>query len=212
MTSALWTTFGTYIVMMLAITNPIGNMAIFLSLTSDRSLKEQRKIALTTAFAVVLILVIVTWSGQFILSLLGISISAFEIGGGLVITLLGLSMLSTKKSSMSHTEEEDQEAKSKTSVAVVPLAIPIIAGPGAITTILVSLKHYSEPIAKVYLTIGNCFIALVIALALYFGGNIGKMLGVSGINIVTRIMGLILVAIAMQMITSGLADTFPVLK
>ena len=211
MTQGMWSVLGTYLVGMIAITNPAGNLGIFLSLTGEYTPQQRRKTALTTTFAVAMIFIIVTWCGEWLLKLLGISLPAFEMGGGLVITLLGLSMLSTKTSPMAHTSDEHNAAINKPSIAVVPLAIPIIAGPGAITTILVNLQHVTTIGVKIGLCISNILVAGIIGLTLLFGGVINRVLGVAGVNIVTRVMGLILVAISMQLITDGLIKIFPAL-
>ena len=201
--------FANFLTTMFAITNPFGNLAIFIGLTSHRSKAAQHKVALTTAVATVIIFLLITWIGQALLSMLSISISAFEMAGGIIITLIGLSMLSSKKSEMSHTESENKQASSKENIAVVPLAIPIIAGPGAMTAILVSINKYPHLMARVYISFGDILIAAFIGLTFYFAGPISKLLGESGIKIAIRITGLILVAMAMGMLTTGLGQALP---
>ncbi len=209
MTTSIYSQFITYLITLLAITNPIGNLAIFLSLTAERPPSEQRHTALITAFACLIIFLIVTWFGELVLKIMGISVAEVQLAGGIIITLLGLSMLHTEVSPMTHTKEEANSAKQKDSIAVVPMAMPIIAGPGAIATILASLQHYHQFTAKFILSGGDVIVAAVIALTLFFGSHLGRLLGVSGVKITTRIMGLILVAMAMGMFTSGLASIFP---
>ena len=207
-----WGLFIHYFVSLLAITNPFGNLAIFIGLTSHNTLAEQRKIATATAFATCIILLIGTWCGGLVLDFLGISVPSFQIAGGLVITLLGLSLLQSKISGMSHTEEEQKSAVQKNSIAVVPMSIPIIAGPGALATIILYSEKSPHLLTRLPFSICDIAIAFVIWLALFFSGNISRLLGVSGIKILMRIMGLILVAMAMEMLTSGLLADFPGLK
>jgi len=209
MTLVPWKEAVTFFATMFAITNPFGNLAIFIGLTADRTASEQRGIALRTAFASAVIFVVVIWVGEDLLSFLGISVPAFQCAGGIVITLLGLSMLKSESSSMAHTHEESQAAQSQTSIAVVPLAMPIIAGPGAITTILVSVHDFSSLQARFYMTLGSIVIAGIIAVVLYFATPIQRLLGVTGINIAVRIMGLLLIAMAMGMLAAGALALFP---
>ena len=198
-----------FFINLLAITNPFGNSGVYLGLVGNRSKEEQNRIAIKTAFASMIIFFIVTWVGQSVLDLLHLSIYDFKIAGGLVLVMIGLSMLKSEKSTISHTQEEYDEAAEKESIAIVPLAIPIIAGPGAISSILVALEHYNKLPAKIIMSGIEVLVAIVIAAVLYFAAALSKCLGVSGIKIITRIMGLIIIAIAFDMITSGLGKIYP---
>ncbi|MEQ9619543.1 MAG: MarC family protein [Deltaproteobacteria bacterium] len=200
---------ATFAVAMLAITNPIGNLAIFAGLTGDKTAEEKKKTAFVAGLAILIILIIVTWSGELILKAFGINIAAFETAGGLIIALIGLSMLHAKTSGIHHSPEEHEEAKTKDSVAVVPIAIPIVAGPGAITTIVVQVQKSGTIEDKIVITVVSIAISLLLWLCFYFSGPVSRLLGVTGINIVTRIMGIILAAIAFQMLASGLRTLFP---
>jgi multiple antibiotic resistance protein len=199
-----------FCVAMLAITNPIGNLGIFLGLTGDKSLQEQRKTAIHAAISIAIILVLVVWIGHMLLGFFGISTAAFESAGALIILLLGLSMMHGGNSSpMHHTQSEHENAKIKDAIAVVPLAIPIVAGPGAITTIIIH-SHQFATVSDKLLMSGLCLInALILGVAFYFAPVIGKLLGEAGIKIVTRLMGLILSAMAFDMLGHGLAVLLP---
>lgn len=198
-----------YSVTLLAITNPIGNLAIFIGLTGDKTESERRRIALQTALATAIVLIVVTWLGEPILKLFGISIPAFKIAGGLVISLLGLSMLSSQPSGMTHTQAEQDSAHQKDSIAVVPLAIPIIAGPGAMTTVIVYMGEHIGVLPKIGASVINIAIAGFVALTFCFATRISKIMGVSGVKIAVRVMGLILIAMAMSLLLSGLQSAFP---
>jgi len=203
-----------FFVAMLAIMNPVGNLAIFIGLTARKSAKSQRSIALSSAIAIFVILLLVVWLGDAILSFFGITAAAFETAGALVIILLGLSMLrghdsKAGHSHLHHSEEEDKAAKSKDSVAVVPLAIPIVAGPGAITTIIIHAHQIHSVMDKAIVS-GICFgLSLILYIAFFFAAPINRVVGVNGIKIATRIMGLILTAIAFQMLGDGLKLLLP---
>lgn len=202
------TQYVNYLVAMFAITNPFGNLAIFIGLAADRTAKQRRKIIRTMVVAVIIIMTITTWLGDLILKAFGISVSAFQVAGGIVILLIGLSMLQAKETEMAHSDEEKAEAEAKDSVAVVPLALPLIAGPGTMTTMMVTVHQYSSTLDKTYLSIVNVIVTLFIGIIFSFSGPIAKMLGVSGIKIATRIMGLILMAMAAQMLLVGLHHVF----
>jgi len=204
-----WSQFTHFLVTMFAVTNPLGNLAIFISLVANRSQAEQRKIALETAIAVAVTLLLITWAGSYVLSMFGITIAAFQIAGGLIITLIGLSLLSPKQHNYSNTPDDVNDKKAKVNIAVVPMAIPIIGGPGAMTALLVNTHQYQGFINKVYLTGGVIIISLIIFAVLFFSSGIKKLLGIDGIKIASRIMGLVLVAIAFTMIISGMQAAFP---
>jgi len=119
----------TFIIALPAITNPIGNMAIFAGLTGDKTLEEKRHSALIAGIAILIILILVTWSGDLILNAFGIDIASFEIAGGLIIALMGLSMLHAKTSSIHHNADEAEDTRTKQSVDVAPMAISIVIKP-----------------------------------------------------------------------------------
>lgn len=209
-----WSIYMTFFVAMLAIMNPIGNLAIFIGLTSSLSKAEQHKLALHSALAIFVILLIVVWIGALMLSFFGISPAAFETAGALVIILLGLSMLhghdnDSGHSSMHHSQDEQKAAVAKDSIAVVPLAMPIVAGPGAITTIIIHTHALNSVFDKVIVS-GLCLsLSVILFISFYFASNVNRVIGVHGVKIATRIMGLILMAIAFQMLGSGLKALLP---
>ena len=131
-----------FIVAMMIMMNPLGSLSIFLDLTRKSSRPARRKIALTAGLAMIIIMLITVWSGQEVLELLGITISSFRCAGGLILLLMGLSMLQSKESPQSFTTEDDEAAKERESIAVVPLALPIIIGPGAISTMIIAGTDY----------------------------------------------------------------------
>jgi multiple antibiotic resistance protein len=205
----------TLFVALIAITNPIGAIAIFTGLMEGRSIANQKKEALKAAIAIFIILLIITWAGDYVLKGFGISKSAFEVGGGLIVILLGLSMINAhgtnSHSTQNHSNAEQKEAQQKESVAVVPMAIPLVAGPGAITTIIIHVGTMPGPVVidKLFTSIICLIIGVIFAICFYSSRLFFKILGVSGIKIATRVMGLVLVAIAFTMIQQGLGIMFP---
>lgn len=193
----------TYAVSLLAIVNPVGNLALFTGMTSDRSKAERHKIAATCFVAILVIFLIVTWSGPLILKAFGITLPAFQAAGGLIVLLLALSMLNAKTSQMHHNAAEAQEAQSKPSIGIVPLAIPIVGGPGAITTIIIQCNKYPSLTDRAEMSL-VAFGAAAIVLVAFLGADlVQRLLGTMGINIVTRIMGIILAAIGFGMLGAG---------
>lgn len=197
-------------VALIAITNPLGNLAIFTSLVSGQSNSEQRKIALQSALAIFIILAVTAWCGTWILQLFGITLPAFECAGGLIIVLLGLHMLNGQSFSSQHyTAAEHQTSVNKNSIAVIPMAIPLVAGPGAMTTLIVHAQKFHSTSALLEI-IALCFcISLILAVTFFMAAAIKRVLGDSGIKIASRIMGLVLVAIAFQILGEGLRALLP---
>ena len=193
----------------LAIVNPLGGVPIFLSLCDDRSPAERRQVANRTAFSVAIILLIVLWAGELILSFFGIGIPAFRTGGGLLILLMAIAMMHAKRSSSRQTAEEADEAENKDDIAVVPLAMPLLAGPGAISLVIIEAHQVSEITGRLVLSASIVLVAATILFTLRLATPIGDRLGVTGLNIATRIMGLLLSAIAIQMIATGLTKLLP---
>lgn len=204
-----WSQFISFIISMLAITNPAGSVAVFLGMTQNKIEQEKRRIALVTTLTIFIVLVLITWTGIPILEIFGISLPAFEITGGLIILLRGLEMLHSKETPTSKTAEELEQQNVRESIAVVPLGIPIIAGPGAMTNTVIFTREFPEFIHKIYICAGILFVSLVIGVMLFFSTRIGKIVGESGIKIMTRIMGLLLSAIAMSLMIKGLQEIFP---
>ena len=192
-----------------SITDPIGVVPIFLALTAGRSLRESRRIALTAALAMTLVLAIALLGGQQVLALFGISLASFRVAGGLLLLLLSLSMLRAEATPLRETREEHVESETRASIAVVPLAIPLLAGPGAISTVIV-YAHQDHGPNHLALT-GATILAVttVCGVCLGLAPTIGKVLGRTGVNIVTRVMGLILAALSIELITGGLRELFP---
>jgi multiple antibiotic resistance protein len=201
--------YGKALVGILAIVNPLGAIPIFLSLTGDRSLAEKNHIAKTSAVSVAIILLLSLWAGEIILSFFGISISAFRAGGGLLILLMAISMLHAKQSNVRQNQNESEESVEKENVAVVPLAIPLMAGPGAISLVIIDAHNASSIIDKLMLSTNIVVLSLLVWLALKLASPIGDKLGTTGLNIATRIMGLLLAAIAFEMLAAGLVKLLP---
>jgi multiple antibiotic resistance protein len=188
---------------LLVILNPMLAVPVFISLTKSLRERERLATASRTAVAVGVVLTVSALLGQQLLDLFGISIDSFRVGGGLLILLMAVSMMHAKMSGAQHTDKEVEDAQNRDDVAVVPLAIPLLAGPGAISTAIIYAHRdlawmHAVLIGEIWLAAGAVWITLRSALP------ISRTLGTTGINIATRLMGLVLAAIAVEFIVNGL--------
>lgn len=200
-----------FLVAMVIMMNPLGSLSIFLQLTHKFPLFHQRKTAIKCGLSITIIMVLTIWIGSQLLDLLGITIPSFRFAGGIILLLTGLSMLQSKESPISHTPEDDVAAEERTSIAIVPLALPIIIGPGAISTLIIASNDYTAPFHKLWLSLLCLMLAIGMGIILYYGGAIARLIGESVIKVITRIMGMIIMAIAVGMLANGLTGLIPVL-
>jgi len=193
-----------------AIVDPVGAIPIFLLATQGYTLAQSRAAARLAAFTVFAVLLLAAYGGQFILDFFGIRIAAFSVAGGLLLMLLALSMVQAHVSPQRQTADEAAEAEEKDAVGVVPLGVPLLAGPGAITHMIVAAgAARGEPVQQAALVIPVLLVALSVWLIFRAAHAIEKRLGRTGIHVVTRLMGLIIAAISIEMIASGLGQLFP---
>jgi multiple antibiotic resistance protein len=195
-----------------AIMNPFGNIAIFLSITGDRSAAERKNIATVASAAVLITLLVVAALGEQILALFGISVGSFRVAGGIIILILALSMLHAQPSGVHHSEEEEDAGRSKDNPAFFPLAIPMIAGPGSIATVILYSQQTQGLVGAAMIGVVIVLLCGVQLLALRAAARMAAFLGTTGINVLTRLMGMILAAIAIEMIVGGLTQLFPQLQ
>lgn len=198
-----------YLVGIFAILNPLGAIPIYLSLTADRRPQEMHRTAAKAAIAVAVILILAVWAGDSLLAFFGIGLPAFRIAGGLLVLLIAIAMFHARTSPARQTDAEQTEAESKNDIAVVPLAIPLLAGPGAISLAIVDAHQAEHWPEKLLFSVGIAGIGVVVWLVLRLAEPIGQRLGTAGLNIATRVMGLILAAMAVQFMADGLLVLFP---
>lgn len=195
----------------LAILNPLGALPMYLSLTQHHSEQDKKYVAMTAAKGAVIILLITLFFGELILSFFGISVNSFRVGGGILILLMAISMLHAQTSGAKNTEAERLEAVKRESIAIVPLAMPMLAGPGAISSIILYGNRASGWLHYVIVSLEIIVVGIIIAILLRLSSKIARKLGQTGMNIITRVMGLILAAIAIEFISLGLKGLFPIL-
>ncbi|MHC4758091.1 MAG: MarC family protein [Planctomycetota bacterium] len=191
-----------------SIMNPIGTLGVFAGMMEGRGANETRRVAWTCAGAVAITLLIVSWFGVLLLQFFGITVHLIRAAGGIILLIIGLHML-FNKSEHKHSSTELKEAETRESIAVVPMAIPIVAGPGTMATVLVAAQQHSSVLSKVEISIVIVCLAAFTGLLFRFAAPISKRLGESGMAVVTRVMGLILASIAMGMLAEGLKVMLP---
>jgi multiple antibiotic resistance protein len=195
----------------IAILNPLGALPMYLSLTSAHSELGKKQVAMTAAKSASIILLVTLFFGEFILSFFGISVNSFRVGGGILILLMAISMLNAQTSGAKSTKAEQLEATQKSSVAVVPLAMPMLAGPGAISSVILYANKADGWLHYLIISVEIILVGILLAILMRLSGKIANKLGQTGMNIITRVMGLILAAISIEFISLGLKGIFPVL-
>jgi multiple antibiotic resistance protein len=186
--------------------DPFAALPTFLAVTADQDSKRRVRTARKASLTAFVILTSFAFAGTYIFRLFGISLPAFEIAGGLILLLIGLDMLEAKRSATQESPNETIAAQSKDDAGIVPMGIPMLAGPGAITTVMVLVGQAQTRwqlvavIGAIAITAAICFVVLGSAT------RVASMLGETGIRILVRIMGLLLVALAVQYFVNGFAD------
>lgn len=184
--------------------NPIGFTAIFLSMVDGMTRSEKRKIALKGVMTACVVLVVFSLIGRLIFSFFGITVDAFKIVGGILFFRSGLNLLESKISRTRSTPMEIKEAENKEEMAFTPIGIPMIAGPGAITSVMIlSAEATTLPYRIILLSVIFLTMALTLLFS-YLGEQFTTYIGTTGMRVIQRIMGLILMVIAVQFIIDGL--------
>ena len=193
-----------------ALLNPIGIAPIILSLTENYNLDEYKKLIRKSTFFACIILLIFAVMGKIIFSFYAITIHAFKIAGGILFLRIGLNMLEAKVSRTKSTPKESEEAESNTDIALSPIGIPLIAGPGAITSVMIlsaQTVSFNQKIVFYLNIIISLFITFII---LTLAKKLTKKLGTVGLRIIERIMGMILMVVAIQFIIDGVGTTIEI--
>lgn len=196
-------TFFMILLPLLIIMDPLGNMPMFLSLTSNNTTAERRRMAATACVSSGVILSLFALSGDAILRFFQISMPAFQIAGGFIFFIYALQLLALIPSGIRGSAEEQEEGIRKENIALVPLAIPLLAGPGAITAVLVWRQQGEGLVDQAPLYLAILVACAVVYLVLHFAEYLQRLLGVGGIRVITRLMGLLLSVIAVQFMVNG---------
>lgn len=204
-----WTEYTRLVTALLVILDPFAAIPIFLAYTKGYSVAERTRVGSVTSATVALVLVTSAVAGETLLRWMGTSLASFRVGGGIVLLLMSLALLRGQPDLVRATPSESEEAMSKASVAVVPLAIPLLAGPGAISTVIIAM-HRSSAEFHWLLVIACILVASAILwTVLRAASHISNVLGTLGLNIINRLFGLILAAIAIEIMANGMKQLFP---
>ena len=189
-----------------SIMDPFGLIPLFLAFTGSQSDEQRTKIIRSSVVATAIILVITALGGEYILSFFGIDIYSFQIAGGILLLMIALNMLQAKASMLKTTPKEQDEAIEKEDISVIPLAMPLLAGPGTISMVIVFSATMQTAVEKLILVGIIILVSLSVWPILLLSKWIGHKLGNTGINITVRIMGLILASIAVKFIMQGIKN------
>ncbi|MBE9469179.1 MAG: NAAT family transporter [Bacteroidetes bacterium] len=183
--------------------NPLGTMPIFMTMTSELDQKDRTKTAKKASIVSFITIVIFSFLGQLLFHFFGISVDSFRIVGGVIFFIMGMDMLQAR---LEKVKVKDSEIKSYVNdISVTPLAIPMICGPGALTNAIVMMEDANSIGKKMILVISVSLVMLLTFLILYSSSKIIKLLGETGINVMMRLMGLIVMVIAVEFFFSGLS-------
>jgi len=186
--------------------DPFAAIPSFLAITESADPARRKRMARKGAITCFIVLTSFAFAGQLIFRMFGITLPAFEIAGGLILLLIGLDMLEARRSPTQETQGDTVEAAAKEDAGIVPLGIPMLAGPGAISSVMVLVGQAPGHWQMVAILGSIAVTALASFLVLNGADRLRKLLGETGIRILVRIMGLLLVALAMQFFVNGLTD------
>lgn len=186
--------------------DPFAALPTFLAVTEGDDAARRRQTAWKASLTTLVVLSAFALAGQYIFRMFGITLPAFEIAGGIILLLIGLDMLAAKRSPTQESMEETTEARVKEDAGIVPLGIPMLAGPGAITSVMVLVGQAQTRWQMVAILAAILITAAICYLVLGNSDRVARALGDTGVRILVRIMGLLLVALAVQYFVNGLVD------
>jgi len=198
-----------FFVGLFALVNPVGILPVFISMTSCQPATGRDKTNMTANLTVAIILCTSLFLGDSILQVFGISIDSFRIAGGILVVTIAMSMISGKLGEDKQNKQEKSETAIRENVGGVPLALPLMAGPGAISSTIVWSTRYHSWANLFGFTLAIVIFCFCCWLLFRAAPLVMKLLGQTGINVITRIMGLLLMAVGIEFIVTGLKSTFP---
>jgi multiple antibiotic resistance protein len=204
------------LVTLLAIVNPLACVAFFIHYTQHFTREQRRRTILISSFSAFAVIAISAILGVQILEFFSISLASFQVGGGLLLLTAALAMLNAQtpqtKTNADELHDADERAAQGASIAVVPLTIPLLTGPATMSTVVIYADKAKNLLELATLIGYGVVVALATALCFSLAGPIARALGKTGINVMTRLMGLILAALAVEVMADGLGKLFPVLR
>jgi multiple antibiotic resistance protein len=201
------------LIALLAIVNPIGVIPFFIHFTQGFTREQRQHTVRVAAFSAFVVIAVSALAGLKIIEFFGISLASFQVGGGLLLLTSALQMLNAQpaESRKDDLAEGSDKADAGASIAIVPLTIPLLTGPATISTMVIYADKTRHWWQLAVLVGYGVVIGLSVWLAFSLSGRIARVLGKTGINVMTRLMGLILAALAVEVMSEGLVKLFPVL-
>ncbi|MDB5889239.1 MAG: multiple antibiotic resistance (MarC)-related protein [Polaromonas sp.] len=204
------------LITLLAIVNPLAIVPFFIHYTQDFSDEQRRRTVIVASFSAFVVIAASALLGLQILSFFSISLASFQVGGGMLLLISSMNMLNAQpaEAKPNTNEMEDGAAKAArgASIAVVPLTIPLLTGPATMSTVVIYAEKAKTAFQLTTLVSYGLVIALATGICFSLAQPIARVLGKTGINVMTRLMGLILAALAVEVMADGLGKLFPVLK
>ena len=204
------------LVTLLAIVNPLAIVPFFIHYTQDFSDEQRRHTVLVASFTAFLVIAISALLGLQILDFFSISLASFQVGGGMLLLISSMNMLNAQpaeaKPNTHEMEDGAEKAARGASIAVVPLTIPLLTGPATMSTVVIYAEKAKTALQLTMLVGYGFVIALATAICFSLAEPIARVLGKTGINVMTRLMGLILAALSVEVMADGLGKLFPVLR
>lgn len=186
--------------------DPIAAVPTFLAMTGDSNRARRRHMAARAAWTCFIVLLVFAMAGTLIFRVFGITLAAFKIAGGLILGIIGLDMIKAKRSPTKETPGETEEGAEKEDVGIIPLGIPMLAGPGSISSVMVLMSQNGDWQHVIVIIASIAVVAALSFMVLAAADRVSSYLHETGIRILTRMMGLLLTAIAVQFVLNGLKD------
>ena len=201
------------LVALLAIVNPIGVVPFYIHFTQNLNRSQRQRTMRVAAFTAFVVIAVSALAGLRIIDFFGISLASFQVGGGMLLLMSALQMLNAQPAEARRDDyaEGDDKVDTGASIAVVPLTIPLLTGPASISTMIIYANKTHHWWELGVLVLYGVVIGLAVWVAFSLSGRIAKALGKTGINVMTRLMGLLLAALAVEVISDGLVKLFPAL-
>ena len=206
----MFSLFVDSLIILLVVVDPVAVAPLFAALTHGESATAKRRVAIRGTTIAGGILVVFALAGGMLLDALGIGMPAFQIAGGLLLFLLAVDMVFARHSGLrSTTEREQREAETKKDISVFPLAIPLIAGPGALTSVLLMVGDQGDDPLVIGTVLAVILVVLLVTLvSLIFSARIMALMGETGANVISRVLGVVLAALAVQFVLNGWQEGF----
>jgi multiple antibiotic resistance protein len=192
-----------------SIVNPLGAVGPFLAMTARDSAEKKTSTARRACIVAALVLLLCTAIGSFLFHFFGFTLPALKIAGGVLLFHVGIEMINARESRSKQTAEERQEGALKDDVAIFPLAVPLLCGPGSMVTVFILGERARTPVEHVFIYLSVLMTMLICFVLLNQAPRLARLLGATGLNVISRLMGLALAAIAVQFILDGLLEALP---